>query len=249
MSTFGWTVGELVRRVSGRSLGTFFREEIAEPLGIDFWIGLPDREHPRVAPMIPWQPDRKAPIAAFTRALQRGLKGDGESLQLLALMNNGGHRADGPESWRAEIGGGGGIANGRALAGLYTPLANGGEHAGVRLVSADHVVRMSETSVATEVDATLLMPTRFGLGFMRSMDNRHREAGHMETMIIGRTAFGHAGAGGSVGFADPEARLAFGYSMNRMGAGILLNDRGQALVDATYRALGYRTNAPGAWIR
>ena len=89
----------------------------------------------------------------------------------------------------------------------------------------------------------------FGLGFMRSMDNRHREAGQMETMIIGRAAFGHAGAGGSVGFADPETRLAFGYSMNRMGAGILLNERGQALVDATYRALGYRTNAPGAWIR
>jgi CubicO group peptidase (beta-lactamase class C family) len=249
MATFGWTVGELVRRVSGRSLGTYFRDEIAGPLGLDFWIGMPDSEHHRIAPMIPWMPDRKAPIAAFTRALQLGMKGGEESLQLLALMNTGGHRADGPEAWRAEIGGGGGIANARGLAGMYAPLANGGAHDGVRLLSADHIVRMSEVSVATEVDATLLMPTRFGLGFMRSMDNRHREAGHMETMILGRAAFGHAGAGGSVGFADPEARLAFGYSMNRMGAGILLNERGQALVDATYRALGYRTDAPGAWIR
>jgi CubicO group peptidase (beta-lactamase class C family) len=249
MSTFGWTVGELVRRVSGRSLGTFFRDEIAAPLGLDFWIGLPDEHHHRVAPMIPWVPDRKGPVPAFTRALQVGLKSGSESLQLLALMNTGGHRADGADSWRAEIGGGGGIANARALAGMYAPLANGGAHGGVRLLSADHIVRMSAVSVATEVDATLLMPTRFGLGFMRSMDNRHREAGQMETMILGHSAFGHAGAGGSVGFADPEARLAFGYSMNRMGAGILLNERGQALVDATYRALGYRTNAPGAWIR
>lgn len=253
MSTFGWTVGELVRRVSGRSLGTFFREEIAGPLGLDFWIGLPDTEHDRVARIIPWVPDRKAPLAAFTQALQRGIRlndpNDPGSLQYLALMNTGGHRADDPDAWRAEFGGGGGIANARGLAGMYAPLANDGVYGGVRLLGADHIVRMSEVSVATEEDATLLMPTRFGLGFMRSMDNRHRAAGHMETMILGRQAFGHAGAGGSVGFADPEARLAFGYSMNRMGAGILLNERGQALVDATYRALGYRTSQPGVWVR
>jgi CubicO group peptidase (beta-lactamase class C family) len=249
LSTFGWTVGELVRRLSGRTLGTFFREEIAAPLGLEFWIGLPDAEHHRVAPVIPWVPDRKGPLPEFTRALQLGAKAGGESLQHLGLMNTGGHRADGADSWRAEIGGGGGIANARGLAGMYTPLANGGRHRGVRLLEADHIVRMSEVSVATEVDAMLLMPTRFGLGFMRSMDNRHRPAGHMETLILGRAAFGHAGAGGSIGFADPEARLAFGYAMNRMGAGILLNERGQALVDATYRVLGYRTDAPGVWIQ
>jgi CubicO group peptidase (beta-lactamase class C family) len=81
------------------------------------------------------------------------------------------------------------------------------------------------------------------------MDNRHRPGGHMETMIIGREAFGHGGAGGSLGMADPECGLAFGYSMNKMGAGILLNERGQTLVDATYRTLGYRTDSPGFWIR
>ena len=58
---------------------------------------------------------------------------------------------------------------------------------------------------------------------------------------------GHVGAGGSLGFADPECRLSFGYAMNRMGTGILLNERGQALVDAAYSALGYRSNAAGAW--
>lgn len=249
MSTFGWTVGELVRRVSGQSLGTFFREAIATPLGIDFWIGLPDSEHHRVARMVPWQPDRKAPLAAFTAALQRGLKAGEPSLQYLALMNTGGHRSDLPEAWRAEFGGGGGMANARALAGMYAPLAQGGTHRGVRLLRPETIERMSAVSVATEIDATLLMPTRFGLGFMRSMDNRHRPAGFMESMVLGRDAFGHAGAGGSVGFADPEAGLAFGYAMNRMGAGILLNERGQGVVDAAYRAMGYQTSAPGAWIR
>jgi CubicO group peptidase (beta-lactamase class C family) len=249
MSTFGWTVGELVRRVSGQSLGTFFRQAIAEPLGIDFWIGLPDSEHHRVARMVPWQPDRKAPLAAFTAALQRGLKAGEPSLQYLALMNTGGHRSDLPEAWRAEFGGGGGMANARALAGMYAPLAQGGTHCGVRLLRPETIERMSAVSVATEIDATLLMPTRFGLGFMRSMDNRHRPAGFMESMVLGRDAFGHAGAGGSVGFADPEAGLAFGYAMNRMGAGILLNERGQGVVDAAYRAIGYQTSAPGAWIR
>jgi CubicO group peptidase (beta-lactamase class C family) len=65
--------------------------------------------------------------------------------------------------------------------------------------------------------------------------------------LISEPAFWHVGAGGSVGFADPECRLSFGYTMNRMGLGLLMNDRGQALIDAAYRALGYRSNASGAW--
>jgi CubicO group peptidase (beta-lactamase class C family) len=245
MITFGWVVGELVRRVSRRSLGTFFREEVAQPLGLDFWIGLPDAHLPRVSKMIPWFPDANSPMMPFTQALIS----DPTSIQYLSLLNAGNHQADSPQAYAAEIGGGGGIANARALAGMYAPLANGGQHDGVRLLSADHIVRMREVSMATQVDATLLMPSRFGLGFMRSMDNRHRPSGEMETCLLGGGAFGHAGAGGSIGFADPSEALAFGYSMNRMGAGILLNPRGQSLVDATYRCLGFRTNAPGVWIR
>ncbi len=245
MTTFGWTVGELIRRVSGQSLGTYFRDNIAEPLGLDFWIGLPDSEHDRVSRILRWKPKKGEPPAPFTRALLN----DSKSLQYLALLNNGGFRTDSPESYRTEYGAGGGITNGRSLAGMYSPLANGGIHHGVRLLSADHIERMSATSVATKEDATLLMPSRFGLGFMRSMDNRHRESGAMETLILGKNGFGHAGAGGSLGFADPDARLAFGYTMNSMGAGILLNNRGQALVDAVYRNVGYRTNKPGFWIK
>jgi CubicO group peptidase (beta-lactamase class C family) len=245
MMTFGWTVGELVRRVSGKSLGTYFREHIAEPLALDFSIGLPEDQHARVSRMQRWRPKKGEQPAPFTLAMLN----DRNSLQYLAFMNSGKHKTDSTQSYLAELGGGGGIANARALAGMYAPLANGGIHKGVRIVSEDHIQRMRSVSVATLEDATLLMPSRFGLGFMRSMDNRHRASGNMETMILGRGGFGHAGAGGSVGFADPEAALSLGYSMNQMGAGILVNQRGQALVDATYRCLGYRTNSPGYWIR
>jgi CubicO group peptidase (beta-lactamase class C family) len=127
---------------------------------------------------------------------------------------------------------------------LFEPLADGGG----ALFSRDSVTRMSQVSMATGDDATLCMPTRFALGFMKSMDNRHRPFGDIESCILGDRAFGHVGAGGSLGFADPDCALAFGYTMNRMGAGLLLNVRGQGLVDAAYRAVGFRTNAPGVWV-
>ncbi len=245
MTTFGWTVGELVRLVSGKSLGAFFQDEVARPLGLDFWIGLPESEFGRVSRIQRWRPEKGQQPAPFTHAL---LHAPG-SLQFRALLNTGGHKTDSPESYGAEYGAGGGIGNGRSLAGMYTPLANGGEHQGTKLLGSDQIERMSAVSVATEEDAVLLMPSSFSLGFMTSMDNRHRPSGAMESCILGKGAFGHAGAGGSLGFADPTSRLAFGYTMNRMGAGILLNERGQALVDATYQSIGFRTNQVGYWIR
>jgi CubicO group peptidase (beta-lactamase class C family) len=105
---------------------------------------------------------------------------------------------------------------------------------------------MEEVAMATHFDATLMLPTRFALGFMKSMDNRRRRPGG-DSAILGRRAFGHVGAGGSIGFADPECGLSFGYTMNRMGTGILLNERGQGLIDAAYRCLGYRSNESGVW--
>ena len=92
------------------------------------------------------------------------------------------------------------------------------------------------------------MPTRFGLGFMRSMDNRRVAATVNSSLLIGESAFGHVGAGGSVGFADPDCQMSFGYTMNRMGTGLLMNERGQSLIDAAYTALGYRSDASGAWL-
>ena len=108
---------------------------------------------------------------------------------------------------------------------------------------------MGEISAATNEDATLLIPSRFALGFMKSMDNRGQPEGNRDSVILSSAAFGHVGAGGSLGFADPQEALALGYTMNRMGSGILLNERGQSLVDAAYRSLGYATNAPGVWTR
>ena len=83
---------------------------------------------------------------------------------------------------------------------------------------------------------------------MKSMDNRARPHGAIESCVLSETAFGHVGAGGSLGFADPARNLAFGYTMNAMGAGLLLNDRGQSLVDATYESLGYESSVSGGWL-
>ena len=127
----------------------------------------------------------------------------------------------------------------------YTELAtNSG-----KLVSADRLAAMSMVSTATQRDATLLIPSRFASGYMKSMDNRGLNLGPGTSAIMGEKAFGHVGAGGSIGFADPEAGLAFSYTMNQMGGGLLLNERGQSLIDAAYTSLGYRTNKPGAWVR
>ena len=240
MSTYGWTVGELVRRASGQSLGEYFRARVAEELDIDFHIGLPDSDHHRVSRMMAWAPKKGDPVPEFTHALLS----DRESIQYLALLNNGKHRGDSPEGYRAEFGAGGGITNARGIAGMYLPLANGGGS----LVDDEAINRMLTPSVEGP-DQTLVSPTRFSQGFMLSMDNRARPAGSLETVIMGEKAFGHAGAGGSMGFADVECHLGFGYSMNKMGAGILLNDRGQSLVDTAYRCMGYSGDEAAYWQR
>jgi CubicO group peptidase (beta-lactamase class C family) len=191
--------------------------------------------------MMRWTPKKEDPISPYTTALLQSK----DSLQYIALLNNGKFKTDAPESYRCEYGAGGGISNGRGVAEMFKPFANGGKG----FVDKVGLERMQAVSVATNEDVTLLSPTKFSLGFMLSMDNRHRKAGALETIVLGKHAFGHAGAGGSVGFADTECCLGFGYTMNKMGAGILLNERGQSLVDATYRCLGYTTSEPGYWIR
>jgi CubicO group peptidase (beta-lactamase class C family) len=243
--SFGWTVGELVRRVSGRSLGTFFREEVADRYGIEFDIGLPVELETTVAPIIQCLPDPND-NSAFACAIAE----DPASLPAIAIANMLSAGVDfNSRAYRAaEIGGGNGVATARGVAGIYTELAQ----AGGTLVSPDTVTRMGQTSIATAEDAMLLIPTRFALGFMKSMDNRSRISGRSRegmSAILSSTAFGHVGAGGSLGFADPAERISFGYVMNRQGPGLLLNDRGQSLVDAVYSSRGYRTNAPGVWTR
>lgn len=245
MVNFGWTVGELVRRVSGKSLGQFFAENVAGPTGAKFWIGLPEGERPHVAPIIPFSPDPTAPMSDFLKAMLS----DPTSIQALSFLNNGGWTPDDPDAYTAEIGGAGGISNARGQVAMYEPLALGGSKGDVTLVSSERAAAMGRVTTATSIDATLLVPSRFASGFMKSMDNRGNRPGQQESAVLSEAAFGHVGAGGSIGFADPDAELAFSYTMNQMGAGLLLNERGQGLIDATYQSLGYSSNASGAWTR
>jgi len=235
MISFGWLVGEIVRRVSGKSLGAFFRDEIAGPLGLDFWIGLPAELEARVAPIIPFIPGPDTPPTDFMRAVAT----DPASISHLALMNSGGYSPNRPVAHAAEIGGGGGIANARALARMFEPLANhggiGGKASAPRLLSTERINAMRQPSSQTARDRTLLIPTRFAQGFMLRMDNHDLPTG--QSLRIPDNAFGHVGMGGSLVFADPEQRLSFGYTMNRLGGGILLNERGQGLVDAVYQCI------------
>jgi CubicO group peptidase (beta-lactamase class C family) len=248
--TFGWTVGEMVRRAAGVSLGTFFQNEIAKPLGLDFWIGLPEAIEPRVAPIIAYA--YKAEEAKTPFMIDLATKRD--SAAALFYFNVGAWRTGGANTRAgraAEIGAANGVTNARGLAGMYAPLAQGGG----KLVDGKTLARMGEVSMATHDDATLRIPTRFALGFMKSMDNRKRSVGaklfgpDVDSVIMGGAAFGHVGAGGSLGFADPAAGLSFGYTMNRMGPGLLMNERGQALVDAAYLSLGYTNKDGGVWVK
>jgi CubicO group peptidase (beta-lactamase class C family) len=241
--TFGWLVGEVIRRISGRSVGAFFRDEVAGPLGLDFWIGLPEEIEPRMAPTLPYQPGPDFRPSRFHLAATA----DPTSIPGLMTRNSGGYVK--PADWdsraahASESPAVNGVSNARGLAGMYLPLSIGGDG----LLSADTVARMGAVSSASSLDATMLEPTRFTLGYMKSVDAR--PTGGTATMILSEDAFGHPGAGGSLGFADPVARLAFGYTMNQHGPNLMLDDRAQLLVDAAYRALGYRSNESGAWTR
>jgi CubicO group peptidase (beta-lactamase class C family) len=247
-ATFGHLVGELVRRVSGKPLGEFFRDQVAGPLGLDFYIGLPEEHERRVAPTDrPSPPPKGEPLSPFTVLLNK----DPKSLQALAWLNTGRHtRArdyDTHEAHAAVLPSQGGITNARGLAGMYTALALGGGQRGIRLVDDATLFQMGAVSSALGVDAVLLIGLRFSLGFWKSSDNRKGPPGARDSLILAEEAFGHPGMGGSIGFADPKARMAFGYTMNKQGRGVCLNERGQSLVDATYRALGYRGDLAGSW--
>jgi CubicO group peptidase (beta-lactamase class C family) len=241
--TSAWTVGEIVHRSTKTRMGKYLAQEITGPLGAEFWMGLPEEHEPKVALMIAAPMD--ASMATSRIALAMAADPMGPTGRF--LLNGGGFNANAREARAAEIGSATGVSNGRGLATLYSPLANGGSLNGKRYVGTDTLTRMGTVSVATHEDATLAIPTRFSLGFMKSMDNRKLDNAANCSAVLSEAAFGHVGAGGSIGFADPPARMSFGYAMNQMGQGIMLNDRGQSLVDAAYQSLGYKGNAGGVW--
>jgi CubicO group peptidase (beta-lactamase class C family) len=153
--TFGWLVGEVVRRVSGKSLGRFFQDEVAKPLGLDFWIGLPEEIEPRVSKIIMFDLQQM-----LDTPFMQAVIADPNSIPGLAVTNDGGSMEAGMDSrtaHAAEMPAHGGITNARGLAGMYSPLACGGSLKGVDLVDGDTLARMSAVSSATSQDMTLLI--------------------------------------------------------------------------------------------
>src|SRR5258705_627903 len=221
--TFGWLVGELVRRIDGRSLGRFFREEIAAPLGADFHIGLGPAEEKRAADIT-----ALVPPPDVAEAFSGGSPCE-PPLLMLAFVNpsgTGDHNCAAHR--RAEIPAINGHGNAAALARIYGALARGGELDGVRVLSPAAVER-ARALEAEGTDALLGVPVRMGLGFWLTQPG---VAGFAFGPNPG--AFGHPGAGGGLGFADPSARIGFGYVTNRMGSSISVDERPAALIDAFY---------------
>lgn len=227
--TFGFLVGEVVRRISGRSLGTFFREEVAEPLGLDFHIGLDAKHDARVADMVPLppaSPDTPVPDGPLGQMMKD--MADPTTMTGAAFSNP--RMAPGAmntREWRgAEIPAANGHGTARALARVYGALSRGGELDGVRVLESATI----ENAIVEQSfgpDAILgQLPMRFGLGFMLRQD----------LMPLGPNprTFGHPGAGGSVGFADPDARIGFGYTMNKMHPAMLGGAGAFALISALF---------------
>jgi CubicO group peptidase (beta-lactamase class C family) len=225
MRSYGWIAGELVRRVTGRSLGRVFADEIAAPLGPDFWIGLPEAEEPRVATLIPApEPDDPGVRELIARALAPdsllGRVFAGPS-GLFAYDTRWNRRA----LHAAEMPSSNGIGSARAVARMYAAIA--GPVDGVRLLRPE-TIDLARTVQAEGADAVIGFPTRFGVGYMLPP---------ALSLAAAPTAFGHPGAGGSLGFADPEHELGFGYVMNQMQLGMTGDPRSRRLVEAVYASL------------
>ena len=240
--TIGVIEGELMRRITGRSIGTFLREEVARPLGADIWIGLPASEEHRVATLYLSERDPQSPM-------MRKAASDPTWIGWRFINNIGGDRENVNlrERHAAEIPAAGGIATARGLARLYAPLSRDGSVDDVRLLRPSSLHAMRETRSASDCDVLLRIPTTFTLGFSKSWGDRRLGAG--QHVILGKNAFGTPGMGGSIGFADSDARMSFGYVMNRHGSGVGLNERGQGLIDAAYQSLGFILSAAGFWTR
>jgi CubicO group peptidase (beta-lactamase class C family) len=221
--TFGWLVGELVRRITGRSLGSYFREEVAEPLGADFYIGFGPELDERVANLV------QGPIAAEGSFMEEILA-DPTGMTAKAF-NNPPLLGDVPMSraWRAaEIPAANGHASAAGIASIYGNLALG-DSAEPRLLSTAAIERARQEEVYGK-DAVLPLTTRIASGWMLAPEE--------EPCGTNPRAFNHAGAGGSLGYCDPEAQIGFGYVMNHMHMGLWLVDpRARALVAAVHESL------------
>jgi CubicO group peptidase (beta-lactamase class C family) len=229
---FGFILDEIVRRLSGgESIGSYWRRFFGEPLGLDIWIGLPEEFHSRVATMLPPRAQPGSPPDAFALAFA-----DPDSLTRLAFSSIGGvPPPSGMNATRmrsASLPSLGGIASASALARFYSMLAIGVRN-GSNEFFGEKALHWMSSRLAQGFDGVLQMETAYSAGFMLDPID---SGGRKSRQLLGPSlsAFGHAGAGGSLAFADPETGIGFAYLMNQMELGVLPNDRCLALVDAFY---------------
>ena len=210
--TYGWLVGEVIRRVSGRSAGAFFAEEIAGPAGLDFFIGLPAAERGRVSQTVIDDPPGPETVAAIPveqvpeqfRPLLAAFADPGSLMNRAFALSVPDIDFSDPAAQAAEIPSSNGICTADGLARLYAGLI--GEVDGVRILDpATTAAATAEQAAGT--DQVLLVPSRFASGFMLPTN---------ESPLGGPTSFGHPGRGGSLGFADPDSGIAFGYVVSHI---------------------------------
>jgi CubicO group peptidase (beta-lactamase class C family) len=230
--TFGHLVGELIRRVTGQGVGRFLRENVAGPLEADFHIGLAAEHDARTSnlygALVPPKPGKAAaagPLADFFAAMR-----DPSTLTGAAFGNPNIEGRVNTRAWRAaEIPAANGHGTAAGIARIYGALARGGEVDGVRLLEPASIERAIEEQSAGP-DAVLGgMPMRFALGFMLRQD--------LMPFSPSPRAFGHPGAGGSIGMADPDARVGFGYAMNQMQPGLVGSAGAFRMLRAFFEAL------------
>ena len=226
--TFGFLVGEVIRRITGKSPGTYFRDELARPLGLDCRIGLDASQDGRVASMINSPPPPPGAPNIFAEAAKNPESVTAKTFNNPPTMMRPEFGAN-SRIWRgAELPAANGHSTARALARLYGALSRGGEVDGVRVLKPTAIARCYDEQ-SRGPDEVLFLSTRFSQGFMLSQPGA--------TLGPNPHSFGHPGAGGSLGFADPDAKVGFGYTMNQMAAGILIDGRAAALIEAAYESL------------
>ncbi|MFT4030109.1 MAG: serine hydrolase domain-containing protein [Protaetiibacter sp.] len=226
--TFGWVVGELIRRVTAKPLGEAFRAMIADPLHAEAWIGLPPAEDARVARL-----DAKpVPAAAPTASTPQGAEWEERAMTMGGALPprliDGDAGFTDPRLWHAEIGGAGGIATAHALATIWSATVI--ETDGVRLLG-DEVLGDATMLRSTGTQAFgSPSPHSWGAGFMVPAGT---------SQYLGPRSFGHDGAGGQIAFADAAHRVGFAYLTNWMGDDA--DVRGTAVVEALRTVLAART--------
>ena len=217
--TFGWLTSELILRVTGKSLGTFFREEVGDRHEIDFFIGLPESEDHRVAELVPFDIVRNENSEQQQVELTDAQKSQRNSAGTLDIQNT--------KEWRqAEIPSANGQGNAGGLAKLYSLIVP--EDNNLKLLKDDTVNQMTTMQIEGR-DLVLAVQVRWGVGFIL---NKHK-------IIYGpiEGAFGHSGYGGSCAFGDPENKIGVSYVMNRMLDNFNADGRSIELINATYDCL------------